>query len=171
MSESSSVTSRPILLIVSVMAVAASCLCADEVRLKNGSVIQGRIVREDDHTIVIDIGRGRMNIARRDVVAVKKVSTPEPDAPKPDQRGPRPSPDSPQDAVPAPQGGGVPRVVPAQAPRKKRDKASGGPGPKVVPLDRTPPSPSKDGPEGPSKKSASRGSSSKPSRASAKPDW
>jgi hypothetical protein len=160
------------------MIVAASPVTAsDEIRLKNGSILQGKIVREDKDVIVIDLGRGRMSIQRRDVVAVKKQTEPEEPA-TPDQRG-RPTPDNSEDAVPAPQRNPPPRVVPAQVPRKKKGGAAG---PKVLPVGKPPaqapapgaPAPrAKDpGPEGPAKKPVDRaGTASRPTRPTAKPDW
>lgn len=57
-------------LILGMVLIAAAPARADEIRLRNGSVIQGRIVREDKDIVVIDVGRGRMNLARRDIVAI-----------------------------------------------------------------------------------------------------
>jgi hypothetical protein len=186
---------RPILVVLSFLVLLCAPAHADEVRLKNGAVIQGRIVREDPESIVVDLGRGRMIIARRDIAAIRRTSNGDfPDAPSsPDREGPdstkersrRTGGPPTQDAIR--QGGGVPRSPAQPVPRKRREKpVAVGPGPKVVPVERTPPArPRSSGgdppPEGanPSRSSPPRGgtasapSATKPAqrRATAKPDW
>jgi hypothetical protein len=98
---------------------------ADEVRLRNGAVIQGRVVRDDKDAVVVEVGNGRMNLARRDVVSVTinrtdpaepsdKPVTSETPAPRRvvARENPRPQPIPPQAAArraatPAP----VPKIV------------------------------------------------------------
>jgi hypothetical protein len=165
-------------LILGVLILASSPVRADdEIRLKNGSVIHGKIVRDDKDGVTVDLGQGRMNIPRRDILDVKRVAAApaEEDAPKnAPNRSTRDVPGNPQDAVP-PKGGGTPRVPYVPPQRKKRV----GPGTKVVPVERTPPPSPKPAPEStaPSRSSASRSSPSAPMTkpgqrpANAKPDW
>jgi hypothetical protein len=168
---------RRALVLLGVLLIVPSEARADEIRLKNGSVIHGKIVREDKDVVVIDLGRGRMNVARRDITAVRR--TPEP-AEKPDdpnnKRNTRDPADHSRDAVP-PQGG-APRPPFVPIPRKKKERGSGpvpGGGPKVVPVERTSPSAGKStGPDAgaPSRKSAKgTGSHTKTPAPSAEPDW
>ena len=154
--------------------VATAMARGDEIRLKNGSVIYGKIVREDADVVVIDLGRGRMNVARRDIVLIKRAPTPEllegekpPVAPLPGQRQTREAPQPAQDAIPAK--GGLPRALPPQVPRRKRERPPAA-GPKVVPVERTPaPRPPGTGPDSasPSRK-ATKPTTTRPT---AKPDW
>jgi hypothetical protein len=184
---------RPFIIVLGVLLLAAHEARADEVRLRNGSIIQGRIVREDKDVVVVDLGRGRMNILKRDVMSIRR-GAPEPaesaptsrdpaqrrESPPPRERSTRQGSEDPQDAVPA-KGGGIPRAQTVQAPRKKRDRAAGPtPGPKVVPVERTsPPAARGTAPEPPRNAAPRAGESgtaqatSKPKsgRGSATPDW
>jgi hypothetical protein len=155
---------RFLLVILGVLLITASPARADEIRLKNGSVINGRIVREDRESIVIDLGRGRMSIARRDIVSIRRTSGTEtgPSDPGRDDPAPRSEPSARATKSPraTPTTGGIPRTTP-QTPRKRRDRATAG-GPKVVPVERTPPkAPKGAGPESasPSRKPATRATS------------
>ncbi|MBI5366824.1 MAG: hypothetical protein HZA54_07285, partial [Planctomycetes bacterium] len=52
---------------------------ADVVRLKNGTLLEGRIVAEDDRALVLEIMGGRMQIPRADVLSVtREALRPEP---------------------------------------------------------------------------------------------
>jgi hypothetical protein len=154
------------LFFLGVMLLGASSLLADELVLKNGSVLHGRIVREERDQVTIDLGRGRMSIARRDIVAIKRGSptpagdpstesdAPPVDAPSPAQKRTRPAPrTSPQKATDKDP---TAEKQPAAQPTRKRKPG----GPKIVQVERVPAKPSKGaGPESsaPSRKSASRG--------------
>lgn len=186
------------LLILGIVLIAASPARADEIRLRNGSVIQGRIVREDKDFVVIEIGRGRMNLARRDIVAItmSHVESVEPasGSPAPGARNPA-NPPPPATATPPTrrvrpateeatptEGEGAPRAPVVLPNRRVRGMPT--PGPKIVAVDRVPAQPLTGvGPESdaPPRKSPTRaatapesnGSAAKPtaSRATPKPDW
>jgi hypothetical protein len=168
------------------LAFSLMLLCApalgDEIHLKNGSVLHGRIVREDQDSLVIDLGRGRMNIARRDIVTIRRSKAPAPGDGESETRPPvrpddrtRRGTDAPaQHAIPPAEANPRVPIVPAQ--RKKKDRPA--PTPKVVPVDRTPPKPpARDvGPEasGPARKEATHSgpSATKPgARRTATADW
>lgn len=164
-------------------------LCApalgDEVRLKNGAVIQGRIIREDRDSIVIDLGRGRMNIARRDIVSIRRTTS-DAHGGDPSERDPAGSDD--RTRMPSQDGAtkrhGVPSPPVATVPRKKKERPTPT-GPRVVPVEKNRPVPPRVRNGGTESTSQSRSearamsvptsapSASKPAqrRATSKPDW
>ena len=130
---------RTLLAILASFLLAAAPALGDEVRLKNGSVLHGRIVREDKDSITIDLGRGRMDIARRNIETITRTAPVGAEGAQDPAALPRPAPRPPAGA---PGNAPVvsPRVPVVTQPRKPRARATG-PAPKVVPVERTQPQP------------------------------
>jgi hypothetical protein len=183
-------------LILGMILITAAPASADEVRLRNGSVIYGKIVREDKDFVVIEIGRGRMNLARRDIVAitVSRVDPVEPAGGSPATEGrsgaPTPTPEQQRlrpaaEETPQGDGGGGQKAPVVLPPRRLRGVPTQGP--KIVAVERLPAQPPLPvvplGPEAetpvrkaPNRTTAapdSKGSTPKQaaSRAAPKPDW
>jgi hypothetical protein len=57
-------------LVLGMLLSIVSTVRGDEVRLKNGAVIHGRVVMDGKDAVVVEVGHGRMNLARRDVISV-----------------------------------------------------------------------------------------------------
>jgi hypothetical protein len=162
------------LLLLGALLILASPALSDEVRLKNGSVFHGRIVREDKESITIDLGRGRMDIARRNIVTIVRAAPVEsPPAPPSDV------PPKPVKTIPIPDRsqqseGGPNSRQPVVPPRGKRRERAAGPAPKIVPVDRTPPAPTPEpvGPEGTPRSDKGGGDTkASSSRKAPKSDW
>jgi hypothetical protein len=60
---------------VTLLALAPALAHADSVFLKNGGEIRGQIVEQREDSIVIEVGPGRLTVARRDVVRVVSSTT------------------------------------------------------------------------------------------------
>src|SRR5262245_17780019 len=60
--------------VLAALLLVVSPVRADEIRMKNGSILFGRIVQESKDSVTIDIGQGRMNIARRNIVSILKTA-------------------------------------------------------------------------------------------------
>lgn len=131
---------RTLIILLGTLLVSASPARADEIRMKNGSILYGKIVREDKESVTIDLGRGRMDVSRRNIVTIVRAA-PEsaPTEPSPADAKPLPARKPAPEASPEPQSGGaVPRVPLAPTARAKRERPTRPTGPKIVPVDRAP---------------------------------
>jgi hypothetical protein len=126
---------RTLIILLATLLVSASPARADEIRMKNGSILYGKIVREDKESVTIDLGRGRMDVSRRSIVSIVK-SAPEsaPTEPPPAEAPTKPA----RKPAPEAQSGGAPRVPLAPTARARRERPTRGAGPKIVPVDRAP---------------------------------
>jgi hypothetical protein len=157
---------RTLLLVLGLVLIAATPALADEIRLKNGSTIQGRIVREDPDFVTIDLGRGRMSIARRDILSVVRTVPPAPDTGSPDERRPRETAPPPDRAVTPRKAD--PRTTVSNS-RKRGKSTPTGPNPKIVPVERVPSrTPHRPGPES---VTPSRSTSRTARAPTNQPDW
>jgi hypothetical protein len=173
---------RTLIIVLGALLVSASPARADEIRMKNGSILYGKIVREDKESVTIDLGRGRMDVSRRNIVSIVRTA-PEsaPAEPTPADSPVKPAKRSAPEGTPAePQSGGAaPRVPVAPTARAKRERPTRGPGPKIVPVDRAPQASATVEPVGPestppARKPAPRGggeTASKSTSRTVKTDW
>jgi hypothetical protein len=159
------------LVILALLAFGASSALADEIRLRNGSSIHGRIVSENKEMVTIDLGRGRMSIPRRDILTITRTPFQPPEQSSPKDRKTRENDPPPQKAIPTRRA--EPRTS-AQTPRRRgTSRTPTGTQPRIVPVERTPPKPSRSpGPESEAPPPPQRSSSSRTAPVpSSKPDW